>query len=173
MQSRLSLAFSATLLFVVIASAMAEEAVWTDQDLRQQSGVVLVEYIFECASFPECHASTIVETPDGLVAAWFGGTHEKHPDVGIWLSRQEQGRWTPPLEVANGIQSPTLRYPTWNPVLFQTRDREVRLFYKVGPSPSSWWGMMKTSRDNGQTWSEVRQLPDGILGPMNYMKFLV
>jgi hypothetical protein len=29
-----------------------------------------------------------------LFAAWFGGTEEKHPDVGIWVSRRENGRWT-------------------------------------------------------------------------------
>ena len=41
------------------------------------------------APFPQCHASTIAQTADGLVAAWFGGTREKHPDVGIWISRHD------------------------------------------------------------------------------------
>jgi predicted neuraminidase len=40
------------------------------------------------------------------------------------------------------------------------------LFYKVGPSPSTWWGMLRTSADNGATWSEATKLPDGILGPI-------
>ena len=40
------------------------------------------------------------------------------------------------------------------------------LFYKVGPSPSKWWGMAITSKDGGKTWSEPRRLPDGILGPI-------
>ena len=73
-------------------------------DLSQQPGVVAADFIFEKAPFRQCHASTIVETPTGLVAAWFGGTSEKHPDVGIWLSRHIAGSWTPPVEVANGIQ---------------------------------------------------------------------
>jgi len=38
--------------------------------------------IYDEAPFPQCHASTIEGTKAGLVAAWFGGTHEKHPDVG-------------------------------------------------------------------------------------------
>jgi predicted neuraminidase len=40
------------------------------------------------------------------------------------------------------------------------------LFYKVGPSPSRWWGMVITSTDAGKTWSAPRRLPDGILGPV-------
>src|SRR5207249_5064177 len=40
------------------------------------------------------------------------------------------------------------------------------LFYKIGPSPSEWWGMMMTSEDGGKTWSKPRRLPDGILGPI-------
>lgn len=129
-------------------------------------GLVQSEFIFEPAPFPSCHASTIVETPSGLVAAWFGGTHERHPDVGIWVSRLENGRWTAPVEVANGIESPSVRYPTWNPVLFRPPNGPLLLFYKVGPSPSQWWGMMMTSHDDGRTWSAPRRLPNGILGPI-------
>jgi len=130
------------------------------------SGLVRSEFIFETAPFPSCHASTIVETPGGLVAAWFGGTAERNPDVGIWLSRIQDGRWTAPVEVANGVQTPQLRYPTWNPVLFQPKTGPLFLFYKVGPSPSAWWGMVMTSSDEGRTWSTPRRLPDGVLGPI-------
>jgi predicted neuraminidase len=131
-----------------------------------QSPILTNEFIYETAPFPSAHASTIVETPDGLVAAWFGGTAERNPDVGIWTSRQVQGRWTAPLEVANGVESAQRRYPTWNPVLFQPRTGPLQLFYKVGPSPSEWWGMVTISPDRGRTWSTGRRLPDGILGPI-------
>src|SRR5437764_7773470 len=43
---------------------------------------------------------------------------------------------------------------------------ELRLFYTVGPGPQRWWGMIRTSRDAGRTWSNARRLPDGILGPI-------
>src|SRR5512140_2585856 len=86
-----------------------------------QPGLVMSEFIYETAPFPECYASTIAEPPGGLVAAWFGGTGERNPDVGIWFSRQEDGKWTPPVEAANGVQSETKRYPCWNPVLFQPK----------------------------------------------------
>jgi len=132
-----------------------------------QPGLLKSEFVFETASFPSCHASTIVETKQGeLLAAWFGGTRERHPDVGIWLSRRLAGHWTAPVEVANGIQSPTNRFPCWNPVLFQPQSGPLMLFYKVGLSPSRWWGMLMISADDGRTWSNPRRLPDGILGPI-------
>ena len=127
--------------------------------------VVKSEFIYETAPFPECHAATIAETDRGLVAAWFGGTKEKNPDVGIWVSRQTNGTWSSPVEVANGVESPTRRYPTWNPVLYNAAG-ELILFYKVGPSPSTWWGMKTSSRDGGKSWSTPVRLPDGIAGPI-------
>jgi predicted neuraminidase len=130
------------------------------------SGIIKSEFIYETAPFPQCHASTIAESKGGLVAAWFGGTKEKHPDVGIWVSRLEGGKWSAPVEVANGVESPEKRYPTWNPVLYQPKSGPLALFYKVGPSPSSWWGMMMTSEDGGKTWSKPQRLPDGIAGPI-------
>ena len=130
--------------------------------------LVTHEFIYEKAPYPSCHASTIVEaTQGGLIAAWFGGTAEKNPDVGIWVARQEAGRWTPGVEVANGVQADGKRHPTWNPVLFQPRGgAPLLLFYKVGPSPQTWWGELRTSSDGGRTWSAARRLPDGIYGPI-------
>jgi len=128
--------------------------------------IVKSEFIFETAPFPSCHASTIAESKVGLVAAWFGGTREKNEDVGIWSSRYENGAWTAPVEVANGVQSEEKRFPCWNPVLFQPKKGPLLLFYKVGPSPSRWWGMLIQSDDGGKHWSAPRRLPDGILGPI-------
>ena len=134
--------------------------------MQAPSPIVSSEFIYETAPFPSAHASTIVETADGLVAAWFGGSREGGPDVGIWLSRRVDGRWTAPVEVANGAQADGTRLPLWNPVLFDTGDGTLTLFYKEGPHPSRWWGMALTSRDRGRTWSDRRRLPDGVLGPI-------
>lgn len=106
----------------------------------------------------ECHASTIVEISDGLIAAWFGGSYEKNSDVGIWISFNLDGTWSKPVEVANGFQNDSLRYPTWNPVLFKPAHGPLMLFYKVGPNPREWWGMLMTSEDEGRTWSMPRRL---------------
>ena len=141
-------------------------------------GVVSRTFIYEKAPFPEAHASTIEETPDGLVAAWFGGTEEKHPDVGIWVSRHVSGKWTEPVEVANGVQyvqtdGKIHRHPTWNPVLFQYPHGPLMLFWKVGPSPSTWWGMMAQSIDHGKTWSRAERLPEHIDGPVRNKPLLL
>lgn len=125
------------------------------------------EFINENAPYPSCHASTIAEAAPGkLVAAWFGGTKERDPDVGIWVTRHENGVWLPAVEVANGVQTDsTPRLPTWNPVLFFA-DKTLWLFYKIGPSPSAWWGMVMRSTDRGKGWSKPTRLPEGILGPI-------
>ena len=128
--------------------------------------IVSSEFVFERATFPSAHASTIVETRDGLVTSWFGGTKERDPDVGIWVSRHDGTRWSAPVEVANGVQPDGTRHPCWNPVLFQPSNGPLLLFYKVGPSPSAWWGVVRSSADNGRTWSAPVKLPDGILGPV-------
>jgi len=144
-----------------LASALASHGADTNS-----TAIVKSEFIFETAPFPSCHASTLAETKSGLVAAWFGGTAERNPDVCIYVSRMENGKWTPPANVADGVGFATNRLPTWNPVLFQPKNGPLLLFYKVGPAPASWWGMMKTSTDDGQTWSSAQRLPEGILGPI-------
>ncbi|MVN90059.1 sialidase [Mucilaginibacter sp. HME9299] len=138
-----------------------------------RSGIVTDEFVYEKAPYKECHSSTIVETPKGLVAAWFGGTKERNPDVCIWVSRHVNGKWTEGINVANGIQNDTLRYPTWNPVLYQIPGGELLLFYKIGPSPSTWKGYLKRSKDNGVTWGAQEALPEGYLGPIKNKPVLV
>ena len=137
-----------------------------ESELMAQPGMISAEFVYDDVAFPQCHASTIADTPKGLVAAWFGGTHEKHEDVGIWVARHVDGKWTAPVEVANGVWDDGKRYPCWNPVLFQVKNGPLLLFYKVGPDPRTWWGMITMSRNQGVDWSEPRKLPDGYAGPI-------
>jgi predicted neuraminidase len=152
-------------LVVLIIACLANTGL-NAQTQRWKQGILVDEFIYTEAPYPSCHAATIAETPVGLIAAWFGGTQERNPDVGIWVSRFEAGKWTPSVEVANGVQNDTLRYPTWNPVLYQIPNGELMLFYKVGPSPSTWWGMLMKSSDNGKTWGKPQALPKGFIGPV-------
>jgi predicted neuraminidase len=172
--ARASAAAAALLEF--LASPAADGAI-RKSGLEPARGGTVSEFVFERAPFASAHASTIVETREGLAAAWFGGTREGAADVGIWVSRRlgslprrspepAEAGWTAPIEVATGVQPDGTRHPCWNPVLFQMPDASLALFYKVGPSPQTWWGMMRTSRDDGHTWSEAVRLPDAILGPI-------
>lgn len=149
--------------------ALALGVTWSGAAARgaeRATGVQLVEFLYERAPFPECHASTLAETSTGLVAAWFGGEYEKHPSVGIWFARRGESGWSAPVEVATGVQADGKRLPCWNPVLYQTPGGPLWLFYKVGPSPSTWWGMVIQSTDGGQTWSKPTKLPEDIAGPI-------
>jgi len=126
------------------------------------------EFLYKKASFPECHASTIVENNGGsLVSAFFGGTKERNPDVCIWVCRKPKGAssWTKPLKVADGIMSPKERKACWNPVLFQIPGGDLVLFFKIGKDVSDWKGWLVRSKDGGKTWSKREPLPDEILGP--------
>lgn len=129
--------------------------------------VVLEEFIATLPPTPQSHASTLVETRDGsLLAAWFGGEHEGAADVGIWLARRGPEGWQPPRRVADGTQDDGQPQPAWNPVLFQPAQGPLQLYYKAGPNPRRWWGLLAFSSDDGAHWSAPRRLPDGILGPI-------
>lgn len=159
------------ILLPIIAMALTLPALGPRSAGAADEAIVRADWIYEKAPFPECHASTLAETKEGIVVAFFGGTYEKHPDVGVWVARQQgpqgTGRsWSTPVEVANGLESDGKRHPCWNPVLINMGDQGLWLFYKVGPSPESWWGMLTISKDGGKTWGKPERLPDGILGPI-------
>lgn len=138
-----------------------------------RKGVVINEFIDDKPDFPESHAATIAETPAGLVTAWFGGTKEGNKDVCIWTSHLIKGKWTKPVKVADGVMNDTLRYSTYNPVLYQVPNGELLLFYKIGPNVAGWTGWMMRSKDNGHTWSKREALPEGFLGPIKNKPVLI
>jgi predicted neuraminidase len=55
--------------------------------------------------------------------------------------------------------------------LFKADNGKLLLFYKVGPNPRDWWGMLTTSENNGRTWSKPIKLGEDekvghLLGPV-------
>ena len=157
------------LLFCMILPVIGVHA----QNNRWKQGILTDEFIYEKASFPQAHSATIAETPEGLIAAWFGGTREGNKDVCIWTSHLKEGKWTAPVMVADGVLNDTLRYACYNPVLYQVPNGELILFYKIGPNVAGWTGWLKRSKDNGHSWSEREALPDGYLGPIKNKPELV
>ncbi len=110
--------------------------------------------------FPQCHASTLVRmAPGQFMVAWFGGTREKDDDVGIWLSQGNPQQWSDPVEIAKIRDD-----PHWNPVLFQSPEGKVYLFFKVGKTIDLWETWYMTSEDAGKTWTAPTELVKGDKG---------
>lgn len=107
----------------------------------------------EGAFFPECHASCVLSTADGVMAVYFAGTHEKHDDVGIFLSVKTAEGWNAPRRIAK-----VAPVPHWNPVIFEI-EGGVRLVFKVGSEICSWHSWHMESYDGGATWT--RPMPYG------------
>ncbi|MDR1779891.1 MAG: exo-alpha-sialidase [Tannerella sp.] len=143
---------------IAALSATAEEPV----SLK----VMETGFIYANEPYPSAHASTIVDTGNGVLAAWFGGSYERHPDVCIYGAFYRNGKWDKPFRIADGVEHELLRNPCWNPVLFKRDNGDIILYYKIGPSPSKWCGVYKISQDGGMTWSDEKRIPDNLLGPI-------
>jgi predicted neuraminidase len=83
---------------------------------RDSLTMAIHDFVFEDdRPFLQCHASTVLNTSDGnFLVAWFGGTHEKHDDVGIWLSKGRPGAWSVPVEIVKLRET-----PHWNSGVIQ------------------------------------------------------
>jgi predicted neuraminidase len=152
---------------LMLASTVVGKPSFAQTGKTAKAKLIKSELILNNPPFPSSHASSITQLPNGnFLATWFGGTDEGNKDVCIWTAELKNNKWAPPVQVADGIIDTQTRYPCWNPVLITTKTGRIILFYKVGPNPIDWWGEMKSSTDNGRTWSKAEKLPDGILGPI-------
>jgi predicted neuraminidase len=131
------------------------------------------ERIFADAPFASCHASTLAVSAAGLIACWFAGSAEGNSDVGIWSAVRGPSGWSAPALAATAADAEGKPVAAWNPVLWQPPDGLLRLFYKAGPSPRSWWGMTARSTDGGRSWGAPTRLPDGFIGPVRSKPLLL
>lgn len=148
------------------------------------SGIIANEFLYENASFPECHSATMAELPNGdLVATYFGGTKERNPDCCIWVSRKAKGakEWSKPILAAHGkmpfeemgltreeilkekqngeITLRDSRKAAWNPVVFYNKaNKQLEIYFKLGINPRDWEGWIVRSKDGGKTWSKREKL---------------
>ena len=107
-----------------------------------------------------CHASTVVELPDGdLLAAWWEGSYETADDVVVAGARFQTalGRWSETFVLAD-----TSGRAEGNAVLFVDPSARLWLFYMT--MYGKWWSQckikVKTSDDGGHTWSKPVILRD-------------
>ncbi len=105
--------------------------------------------------FAQCHASTILKVGEKLLCAYFAGTEEGNDDVRIFLSVNENGKWSAPEQV-----SFTDNVPCWNPVLLE-KDGTIYLFFKIGKKITNWQTYLRKSTDGGKTWSDAVELVEG------------
>ena len=128
---------------------------------NKSDDMVSRDFIFEDdRPFRECHASTLVALDDGnFLVAWFGGTKEKNPDVGIWLSKGKPGNWSAPRQVMK-IRGDA----HWNPVLFKEGNGTIHLYFKVGVTIPIWETWVTHSTDGGMNWSQPVELVEGDKG---------
>lgn len=116
--------------------------------------------IEEDRDFDSAHASTLLELKNGdVLAAWFGGSWEKGADVAIWVSRRVSGKWERPRKAAD-----RRAVAMWNPVLFRRADGSIRLFYKVGATIQQWQTWYMDSFDEGESFTEPKELVEGDVG---------
>lgn len=137
---------------------------------------------------PSCHATTVVELPGGdILAAYFAGTYEGHPDVCVYMSRRRAGHttwdlpqllvsglrteWTEsafayddpapdanPDDVSDFIKNTRKRKACYNPVLYHAPGGDLVLDYKLGAFVQDWTGWEVRSTDGGYTWTHPRAL---------------
>lgn len=78
-----------------------------ESDITPKNPAIVEDaFLYESADFPQAHASTITQLKNGdLVAAYFGGTWERNPNVCIWVSRKPKGsdRWEAPVLAGDGV----------------------------------------------------------------------
>ncbi|MCA9430054.1 MAG: exo-alpha-sialidase, partial [Candidatus Omnitrophica bacterium] len=125
------------------------------------------ELIFERAGDAAAHhCSTITEAPNGdLLCLWYGGSYESADDQSLYLSRRKKGERTwsePEILIRNSLR------PPGNALIFTGPQDRVWVLWgrmdAVRPirRGSGWTEctlMVRTSSDNGMTWTEDTPFP--------------
>jgi predicted neuraminidase/peroxiredoxin len=113
------------------------------------------------------HCSTVAEAPNGdILCLWYAGSYESADDQSLYLARLKKGEriWTTPERL---VWNPA--QPPGNAVIFQGPNGRMWIVWgrMEGSRPvrrGAGWGqcrlMVRTSDNNGTTWSEDAEMPD-------------
>jgi len=145
--------------------------------LPQREHVVDQSFLYDEASYPTCHSSSVTEAENGdLLAVYTGGQNEGAPDTRVYFSRKAKGSdvWSAPVELTHSSLSDTIAYSTYNPVIWQIPQKgaDVLLFYHTNAAKVKTCWLMR-SCDGGRTWSEPERLPEGVNGAERAQPLLV
>jgi predicted neuraminidase len=128
------------------------------------------ELIFErILGAPAHHCSTIAEAANGdLLAVWYGGSYESADDQALFLSRRKKGvrAWSrPEVLIRDSAQ------PPGNAVVFRAGAKRLGIVWARMEAArplrrGGGWGqtrlMIRTSEDNGITWSRDELFLGGV-----------
>ncbi|PSK98417.1 putative neuraminidase [Murinocardiopsis flavida] len=138
--------------------AAAGAALPTDGRVRPAEGDPRRGDAFLPAPTVQAHAANLCPLPDGdLGCVWFGGTQEGMADISVWFSRLAAGSdtWSRPVRLSDdGTRSEQ------NPLLFPAPGGELWLLYTAQHAGDQDTAevRVRTSADNGRTWSPPRTL---------------
>jgi predicted neuraminidase len=115
---------------------------------------------------PSAHASALTPLPGGRMAAfWWAGSRESGPDVKVYASHWEDGKWAQPWEVASRDSlGAALGYGVrriGNPVAWAAADGSINLFV-VATGLGGWAAsrvVQLKSNDMGKSFTVKRLLP--------------
>ncbi len=129
-------------------------------------GAVSTAYPSDQHSIPFNESPTLVQTTAGLVVAWVGASRADSPDASIYLARWSGGGWGRPEKVVSTFHDRTgIQAACSRPVLFKPANGPLLLFYQSSDVRGRKNGYVKTSPDNGVSWSRPKTLGRGIHGP--------
>ena len=121
----------------------------------------------EIPGAPVHHCSTIAEAPNGdMLCLWYGGSYESADDQALFLSRLPKGacKWSEPKRLIWNV-----KYPPGNAVIFRGLQQQMWIIWGRMESTrplrrGGGWDqcrlMMRSSLDNGASWSEDVEIPD-------------
>ena len=177
------------MLKTILSALCAACALTASAEVVDPQGVVLEHgTLYGQGIIPSCHATTVVELPNGdMLAAYFAGTYEGHPDVCVYMSRRRAGHtewdrpqllvsgirteWTEsafsydepapdanPDDISDFVKNTRKRKACYNPVLYHAPNGDLVLDYKLGAFVQDWTGWEVRSTDGGYTWTQPRPL---------------
>jgi predicted neuraminidase len=140
---------------------VAAEVSLEAQPIRRES------WVSPEAFTPSAHSGATCLLPSGeLMAVWFGGSREGARDVSLFTARYDRqgGSWTAPVKVVDRASAQvelgrSIR-KVGNALLFPDQFGTVWLVY-VTVTVGGWSGSalnVKSSRDDGRTWTESERL---------------
>lgn len=139
--------------FLLLTSALGDAPVY-DGQVRDEGGGLSSAYMVPYSS--DNHAASLELLPDGsLIAAWFGGPHEKSSGTSIVVSRLSSGtsQWT-----NTSIVAQREGYANGNPLLFfDSTTNTLHLWHtqvkaEAGESEAEVYRLK--SHDGGRTWTD-------------------